>query len=119
MTRWGFASFLKIAPPESSCPTSPGAEGFPRARNRNHGETYYLPIAPHNCGGPILHFATAHLAANVTNFTLWSPSDVTTTKSMKDWSRKAGSRSRRELPLLRVRFGVELSSEVLARKMQW
>ena len=30
-------------------------------------ETYYLPIAPHNCGGPILHFATAHLAANVTN----------------------------------------------------
>jgi L-alanine-DL-glutamate epimerase-like enolase superfamily enzyme len=30
-------------------------------------ETYYLPIAPHNCGGPILHFASAHLAANVTN----------------------------------------------------
>jgi galactonate dehydratase len=30
-------------------------------------ETYYLPIAPHNCGGPILHFATAHVAANVPN----------------------------------------------------
>ena len=30
-------------------------------------ETYYLPIAPHNCGGPVLHFASAHLAANVVN----------------------------------------------------
>ena len=30
-------------------------------------ETWYLPIAPHNCGGPVLHAATLHLAANVTN----------------------------------------------------
>jgi L-alanine-DL-glutamate epimerase-like enolase superfamily enzyme len=30
-------------------------------------ETHYLPIAPHNCGGPILHFASMHLAMNVTN----------------------------------------------------
>jgi galactonate dehydratase len=30
-------------------------------------ETHYLPIAPHNCGGPILHFASLHLATNVTN----------------------------------------------------
>jgi len=30
-------------------------------------ETYYLPVAPHNCGGPVLHFASAHLAANLTN----------------------------------------------------
>ena len=25
------------------------------------------PITPHNCGGPVLHFASLHLAANVTN----------------------------------------------------
>jgi L-alanine-DL-glutamate epimerase-like enolase superfamily enzyme len=30
-------------------------------------EAHYLPIAPHNCGGPILHFASMHLAMNVTN----------------------------------------------------
>jgi L-alanine-DL-glutamate epimerase-like enolase superfamily enzyme len=30
-------------------------------------ETYYLPIAPHNCGGPVLHFASAHLSANIPN----------------------------------------------------
>jgi len=30
-------------------------------------ETYYLPIAPHNCGGPVLHAASTHLAANLTN----------------------------------------------------
>jgi L-alanine-DL-glutamate epimerase-like enolase superfamily enzyme len=30
-------------------------------------ETWYLPIAPHNCGGPVLHAASVHLAANVPN----------------------------------------------------
>jgi galactonate dehydratase len=33
-------------------------------------ETYYLPVAPHSCGGPVLHFATAHLAANLTNLNI-------------------------------------------------
>ena len=30
-------------------------------------ETLYRPIAPHNCGGPVLHAASLHLAANLTN----------------------------------------------------
>ena len=30
-------------------------------------ETQYRPVAPHNCGGPVLHAASLHLAANVTN----------------------------------------------------
>jgi galactonate dehydratase len=30
-------------------------------------ETHYLPVALHNCGGPVLHFASIHLAMNVTN----------------------------------------------------
>ncbi|MFN8008749.1 MAG: mandelate racemase/muconate lactonizing enzyme family protein [Terriglobia bacterium] len=30
-------------------------------------ETHYLPIALHNCGGPILHAASVHLAMNVPN----------------------------------------------------
>ena len=32
-------------------------------------ETYEVPFAPHNCGGPILHVACAHLSANLVN--LW------------------------------------------------
>jgi len=31
------------------------------------GTTHYLPVAPHNCGGPVLHAATMHLAAAVPN----------------------------------------------------
>ena len=30
-------------------------------------ETHYRPIAPHNCGGPVLHAASLHLAANLPN----------------------------------------------------
>jgi L-alanine-DL-glutamate epimerase-like enolase superfamily enzyme len=30
-------------------------------------EAHYLPVAPHNCGGPVLHAASLHLAANLTN----------------------------------------------------
>lgn len=30
-------------------------------------DTYYLPVTPHNCGGPILSLANAHFAASVPN----------------------------------------------------
>jgi galactonate dehydratase len=33
----------------------------------SYADTHYIPIAPHNCGGPVLHFASMHLATNVTN----------------------------------------------------
>ncbi|GKV65913.1 MULTISPECIES: mandelate racemase/muconate lactonizing enzyme family protein [unclassified Sporosarcina] len=35
----------------------------------NQAEIYQLPFAPHNCGGPVLHAATAHLCYNIPN--LW------------------------------------------------
>jgi L-alanine-DL-glutamate epimerase-like enolase superfamily enzyme len=31
-------------------------------------DTYYIPTAPHTCGGPILWFSTLHTAAALTNF---------------------------------------------------
>lgn len=31
-------------------------------------DTYYIPTAPHTCGGPILWFATIHTATALTNF---------------------------------------------------
>ncbi|MBI2505520.1 MAG: mandelate racemase/muconate lactonizing enzyme family protein, partial [Candidatus Latescibacteria bacterium] len=30
-------------------------------------ETYHLPVAPHNYGGPVLNFASAHVAASAPN----------------------------------------------------
>jgi L-alanine-DL-glutamate epimerase-like enolase superfamily enzyme len=31
-------------------------------------DTYYRPLAPHNCGGPVLHRVCGHLAATIPNF---------------------------------------------------
>jgi L-alanine-DL-glutamate epimerase-like enolase superfamily enzyme len=81
-------------------------------------ETYYLPVAPHNCGGPILHFATAHFAANVTNLYIMESVrrhyheeyEGLVTRSLVP---EAGG----ELPLPPgPGLGVELSAEVLSRK---
>ena len=33
-------------------------------------EAYLLPVAPHNCGGPVLHQISAHLAANIPNLSI-------------------------------------------------
>jgi L-alanine-DL-glutamate epimerase-like enolase superfamily enzyme len=68
MTRWGFRELLEnraaryVMPDLCWCGVI--SEGKKIA---TMAETYYLPIAPHNCGGPVLHFASAHLSANVTN----------------------------------------------------
>ena len=80
-------------------------------------ETYYLPIAPHNCGGPVLHYATAHLAANVPNLFIMESVrrhyleeyDGLVTQMLVP---QAG-----ELPLpTGPGLGIELSNEVLGRK---
>ena len=33
-------------------------------------DTYYLPVAPHNCGGPVLHVASIHLTLHLTNLSI-------------------------------------------------
>jgi galactonate dehydratase len=33
----------------------------------SYADTHYTPIAFHNCGGPVLHFASLHLAASAHN----------------------------------------------------
>jgi galactonate dehydratase len=71
MTRYGFREALenraaRIIMPDISC-----CGGISEAKKiATMAETYYLPVAPHNCGGPVLHFATAHLAANLTNLNI-------------------------------------------------
>lgn len=68
MTRWGFRELLENRAAAIIMPDICWCGGISEARKiASMAETHYLPVAPHNCGGPILHFASAHLAANVTN----------------------------------------------------
>jgi len=68
MTRWGFRELIEnraariVMPDISWCGGISGAKKI-----ATMAETYYLPVAPHNCGGPVLHMASAHLAANLPN----------------------------------------------------
>jgi galactonate dehydratase len=68
MTRWGFRELLENQAARIVMPDLCWCGGFSEARKiATAAETHYLPIAPHNCGGPMLHIASAHLAVNVTN----------------------------------------------------
>src|SRR5580698_9198967 len=68
MTRWGFRELLENRAAQIIMPDVAWCGGISETKKiATMAETYYLPVAPHNCGGPILHFATAHVAANVTN----------------------------------------------------
>lgn len=64
MTRWGFREVIENRAARYIMPDLCWCGGFSEARKiAALAETYYLPIAPHNCGGPVLHAASAHFAA--------------------------------------------------------
>lgn len=68
MTRWGFRELLENRAAAIVMPDLCWCGGLSEAKKiATAAETNYLPIAPHNCGGPVLHFASLHLAANITN----------------------------------------------------
>jgi L-alanine-DL-glutamate epimerase-like enolase superfamily enzyme len=68
MTRWGFREILENRAARIIMPDISWCGGVSEAKKiASMAETYYLPVAPHNCGGPVLHAASAHLAANLTN----------------------------------------------------
>jgi L-alanine-DL-glutamate epimerase-like enolase superfamily enzyme len=68
MTRWGFRELIENRAARIIMPDICWCGGISEAKKiASMAETYYLPVAPHNCGGPVLHTASAHLAANVTN----------------------------------------------------
>jgi galactonate dehydratase len=119
MTRWGFRELLENRAASIIMPDIAWCGGISEGKKiATMAETYYLPIAPHNCGGPILHFATAHVAANVTNLYIMESvrrhyngeyAGLVTASLVPD---KSG-----ELPLPSgPGLGVDLSGEVLARK---
>ena len=71
MTRYGYRELLENRAARIIMPDICWCGGISEAKKiAAMAETYYLPVAPHNCGGPILHFASAHLAANLTNLTI-------------------------------------------------
>jgi galactonate dehydratase len=68
MTRWGCREVLENHAARIVMPDICWVGGISEARKiATMAETSYRPIAPHNCGGPVLHAASLHLAANVTN----------------------------------------------------
>ena len=68
MTRWGFRELLENGAARIVMPDISWCGGISEAKKiATAAETSYRPIAPHNCGGPFLHAASLHLAANVTN----------------------------------------------------
>jgi L-alanine-DL-glutamate epimerase-like enolase superfamily enzyme len=68
MTRWGFREVMENRAARIIMPDICWCGGISEAKKiASMAEAYYLPVAPHNCGGPVLHVASAHLAANLTN----------------------------------------------------
>lgn len=68
MTRWGFRELMENRAARYVMPDICWCGGISEAKKiATMAETHYLPVCPHNCGGPVLHYASAHLAANVPN----------------------------------------------------
>ena len=68
MTRWGYRELLERRAASIIMPDLAWCGGLTEARKiANAAHTQYLPVAYHNCGGPITHFASWHLAMATPN----------------------------------------------------
>ena len=68
MTRWQFREVLEQRTTQFVNPDICWCGGISEAKRiATMAETYYIPVAPHNCGGPVLHIASLHLAQNLPN----------------------------------------------------
>lgn len=118
MTRWQFRELMENRAARIVMPDVSWCGGISEAKKiAVTAETALRPIAPHNCGGPVLHAATLHLAANVPNLFIMESvrrhygdeyRGITTTTYPVA---KDGSFDLPEGPGL----GVELTADVLAR----
>jgi L-alanine-DL-glutamate epimerase-like enolase superfamily enzyme len=71
MTRYGYRELFENRAARIIMPDISWCGGISEAKKiAAMADTYYLPVAPHNCGGPVLHYASAHLAANLTNLSI-------------------------------------------------
>jgi L-alanine-DL-glutamate epimerase-like enolase superfamily enzyme len=68
MTRWQFREVLETGVAQIINPDICWCGGIGEARKiAAMAEAWHVPVAPHNCGGPVLHVASLHLAQNVPN----------------------------------------------------
>jgi len=68
MTRWQFREVIERGLADFVNPDPCWCGGLTEARAiAALAETAYVPLAPHNCGGPVLHAACVHLATAVPN----------------------------------------------------
>jgi galactonate dehydratase len=68
MTRWQFREVLERGLAQFVNPDPCWCGGLTEARAiAMLAETAYVPVAPHNCGGPVLHAACLHLATAIPN----------------------------------------------------
>lgn len=68
MTRWQFRPVLEQRLAQVVNPDICWCGGLSEAKKiATLAEVHQVPIAPHNCGGPVLHVASLHLAQNVPN----------------------------------------------------
>ncbi|MFN3650548.1 MAG: mandelate racemase/muconate lactonizing enzyme family protein [Armatimonadota bacterium] len=68
MTRFQFREIVENGAAQFIMPDVAWCGGITEMRKiATMADTYYLPICPHNCGGPIQHAASIHLAAYVPN----------------------------------------------------
>lgn len=118
MTRWQYRELLENRAARFVMPDICWCGGISEAKKiATMAETYYLPVAPHNCGGPILHYATAHLAANLPNLYIME-------SVRKHYLEEYVGIVAHTLPAIQGEIplppgpglGVELSPEVLRRK---
>jgi len=71
MTRFQFREVITRGIARFVNPDLAWCGGLTEARKiASLADTYFLPVAPHNCGGPVLHFASLHLAASLPNLFL-------------------------------------------------
>jgi galactonate dehydratase len=69
VTRWGFRELLENRAATIIMLDLAWCGGLSEARKiANWAETYYLPVTPHNCSGPVTHFANWHFAFATSNF---------------------------------------------------
>jgi len=117
MTRWQFRELLENRAARFIMPDICWCGGISEAKKiATMAEAYYLPVCPHNCGGPILHYASAHLAANLPNLYILESVRKHYLEEYAGIVSDSLPAVNGEIPLPPgPGLGVELSSDVLAR----
>ena len=71
MTRFQYRDVIEQGLAQFIMPDICWCGGLTEARKiAAYADTYYLPVALHNCAGPVLHLASIHLAAHIPNLFL-------------------------------------------------